>query len=460
MSSHALSRHARPESVEPPSRSNARATLAHALTAGVGKQAIVTVCVPAPVAAIDALLQAAPANASMLWDPVAGPSFSGLGVAAVVPPDRHSVQSFFATLDRDGTPESTPRLFGGIAFAPGAADQSPWTSFGDGALLLPRWTYEVADTASLSLAFDGSVADAQSIDEALVEFDGIWNALLAPEATMLPRLQVGACRTEPGDAWAKQVLAIRDRITAGTVRKVVAARHTVLELAQPGDARTVLAQLKQRFPGCTRFAFWRDGAAFIGATPEFLVARHGAKVVTEALAGSVERGRADALLQSPKERDEHQLVVDVIVQALKPFCIELHTAPQPRIRELPNLLHMQTPIEGRLRRETHVLDLVRALHPTPAVGGVPTKQAVDWILTHESVSRGWYSAPIGWVDEHGDGEFAVALRSGLMHGQEVWVYAGAGIMRDSDPTAEYAETELKMQALLGAVYGAGQEPPN
>jgi len=184
-----------------------------------------------------------------------------------------------------------------------------------------------------------------------------------------------------------------------------------------------------------------------------LISRRGVEVLSEALAGSTARGDAARMMESNKERDEHQIVVKAILAGLEPFCESLHSDPEPSVRELPNLLHMQTAIEGRLREPTHILSLVRALHPTPAVGGVPTSEAIRWILAHEGLPRGWYSAPIGWTDSTGDGEFVVALRSGLLRDGKAWVYAGAGIMADSDPAAEYAETELKMQALLGALHG-------
>ena len=215
----------------------------------------------------------------------------------------------------------------------------------------------------------------------------------------------------------------------------------------------VLERLEERFPGCTRFAFWRGDAAFLGATPELLISRRGTRVLSEALAGSTGHGDAARMLGSTKEREEHQLVVNAILAGLGPLCESLRSDPEPSIRELPNVLHMQTSIEGRLAEPTHILSLVQALHPTPAVGGVPTEDAIRWIVEHESLARGWYSAPVGWVDAAGDGEFVVALRSGLLRDGKAWVYAGAGIMADSDPDAEYAETELKMQALLGALHG-------
>jgi len=257
-------------------------------------------------------------------------------------------------------------------------------------------------------------------------------------------------------AWSGQVEDRRRTIQDGAFEKVVAARHCVVELEAGGGSLDVLKRLEARFPGCARFALWQGDAAFLGAAPELLVSRRGPAVSSEGLAGSTEHGDGARMMASSKERDEHQLVVQSILKALEPFCDSLRSASEPSVRELPNVLHMQTPIDGHLRESTHILSLVRALHPTPAVGGVPTIEAIQWIVEHEALARGWYSAPVGWTDAAGDGEFVVALRSGLLRDGKAWVYAGAGIMADSDPDAEYAETELKMQALLGALHGDGR----
>jgi salicylate biosynthesis isochorismate synthase len=182
-------------------------------------------------------------------------------------------------------------------------------------------------------------------------------------------------------------------------------------------------------------------------------------VVSEAMAGSVPHGASAALLESEKDRREHDLVVDAIVERLSPHCTALERSAEPQVRELPNVVHLQTPVTGVLREPVHVLDLLDLLHPTPAVGGVPVDDAVRWIVAREPVPRGWYSGPVGWFDAAGDGEFAVALRSGLVRGRRAHVYAGAGIVRGSVPAAEYAETALKLRPLLDAlgVRGADQE---
>ncbi|MGB5221539.1 MAG: isochorismate synthase [Polyangiales bacterium] len=435
-----------------PTRETSRAFLGQALRNRSAESANLIVTVPAPIAPPDALLRAFPREASVLWDPPASAACSGLGVAANVPPNSRSINDFFEQTDHVADVASpSPRFFGGTSFAPGAARTTPWESFGDGFLLLPTWTYHVDERAWLSLAVCG--ADAPSVESLLDAFDTLWGSLERPIGVIPSPVSVRRIDEADRDTWSRQVSEIRERIQKGDFDKVVAARHCVVELETGAGSLDVLKRLEERFPGCTRFALWRGDATFLGATPELLISRRGVEVLSEALAGSTARGDAARMMESNKERDEHQIVVKAILAGLEPFCESLHSDPEPSVRELPNLLHMQTAIEGRLREPTHILSLVRALHPTPAVGGVPTNEAIRWILAHEGLPRGWYSAPIGWTDSTGDGEFVVALRSGLLRDGKAWVYAGAGIMADSDPAAEYAETELKMQALLGALHG-------
>ena len=181
------------------------------------------------------------------------------------------------------------------------------------------------------------------------------------------------------------------------------------------DITGVMRRLEASAPESTVFAFSRGSRTFVGASPERLVSLQGRELRTVAMAGSARRAADPAedealarqLLASDKEREEHRIVVRAILQALRPFCESLRSDAEPSVRELPNLLHMQTAIEGRLSQPTHVLSLVQALHPTPAVGGVPTAEAISWIVEHEATPRGWYSAPIGWTDASGDGEFVV-----------------------------------------------------
>jgi isochorismate synthase len=435
-----------------PSRETSRAFLQRALQTRPAECDRLVVTVPAPVAPPDALLRAFPSEASLLWDPPRGAACAGLGVASMLPTDAAALARFFERTAHVADPASpTPRVFGGTSFAPGCAIEPPWDGFGGGFLSLPVWTYHVGERAWLSFAADAS--DLSAVEPVLEVFDTIWGSLERPIGVIPSPVSARRIAEADRQSWSRQVERIRDKILEGVFEKVVAARHCVVELEAGASSLDVLKRLEQRFPGCTRFALWREDATFLGATPELLVSRRGPAVLSEALAGSTAHGEAARMMASAKEREEHQLVVRAILGALEPFCESLRSAPEPSLRELPNVLHMQTPVEGYLREPIHVLELVRALHPTPAVGGVPTEEAIRWITEHEPLTRGWYSAPVGWADASGDGEFVVALRSGLLRDGKAWVYAGAGIMGDSDPDAEYVETELKMQALLGALHG-------
>ena len=464
-----------------PERADVRAFLARELTSAAGRGHDVQLVMPAPRASLDVFIALSGEQASVLWDPPRQASeegdaagVAGLGVARVVapPPDEQGEPRAWAAAVRagaeatlaalgavrhDGAPANLtpgPRLFGGLAFAPYATAEPEWRAFGRGLFVLPRWQYTLdAERAWLSVVVDGRELDAALIESEMTRFESLWDGLAGgsePPRTARPRPGVVLERRDRAE-WEAKVSEIRDAIRAGEVEKVVAARRSVVRFDGPVDAGPVLRRLGERFDGCTRFAMWRGGAVFFGATPERLVERRGRRVFTEALAGSIGRGGAADLLASGKDREEHALVVRAIVQALRPLCSELHAARAPRIRELPNLLHMETPIEGRLSDDRHVLELVAALHPTPAVGGVPTDAAMRWIATREQAPRGWYAAPFGWFDAQGDGRFVVALRSGLIAGDHAYVYAGAGVVRDSEPAAEYDETELKMQPVLGAL---------
>ncbi len=361
-----------------------------------------------------------------------------------------------------------PRLLGGFAFAPrGAAPANAWAGFGDAWFALPRWTYERRGQAAwLVLAIAPTEArevrdarDARERARLHAELAAAVAALAEPLA--VPRARAEATMDLPRERWTDAIEDIRGKIALGQCRKVVAARARKVELATPVDVAAVLAELGRRHPECTRFGVRRGSAAFVGATPERLIRRRGDEVDSEALAGSIARppratssddqALAQALLDSAKDRGEHDLVVRAIEQGLGPWCRELAMPAEPAVRTLRHVLHLHTPVHGRLFAPRHVLALAAALHPTPAVGGTPTASALAWIATHEPAARGWYAAPVGWFDATGDGELAVAIRSGLIDGATATLHAGAGIVRDSDAAAEWAETEVKLRALSGAL---------
>jgi len=340
-----------------------------------------------------------------------------------------------------------PRMFGGFAFAPGAASAPPWSDFGDAWFVLPRWSYVRRGDQAWWL-FVGE-RDPDRMPEERAELERLLARGPSTHASTIVDRDDG-----DRDAWCAHVEEIRAAIGAGAVAKVVAARPCTIELSAAASPAAVLARLGAAHPECTRYVFRSKSAAFAGATPERLIRRRGSAVDGEALAGSIARSAEDGpakLLASAKDRGEHELVVRAVTDGLARFCAKLDAPSEPRVRALRHIHHLHTPITGELAVPAHVLELAAALHPTPAVGGTPTAAALEWIASREPAPRGWYAAPVGWFDAGGDGELVVAIRSGLLAGRRAHVWAGAGIVRDSDAEAEWDEVALKQRALLGAL---------
>jgi menaquinone-specific isochorismate synthase len=260
----------------------------------------------------------------------------------------------------------------------------------------------------------------------------------------------------PHAEWCATVARAVEAIDAGDVEKVVLARAVEVEADGPLVVTEILRRLRALFPSCMVFSV--DG--FVGASPELLVARVGRDIRSQPLAGTVARSGdpttdsrlARALLASAKDRHEHDLVVDFVVSTLRPLCDRLDVPPEPGIVPLRNVSHLGTAITGRLRASApSALGLARRLHPTPAVAGTPTAAALTLIARLEGDSRGRYAGPVGWSDGRGNGEWAVGIRSAQIHGNRARLMSGVGIVAGSDPSAELAETQLKLQALLAAI---------
>lgn len=351
----------------------------------------------------------------------------------------------------EGSGSIRPRLLGGLSFVPGAADAAPWTGFGDAWFALPRWSYiREGDEAHLVLALDADSARSDFQDE-LAAF----RAAFASGFAARPQPPMTALDRGDTEGFRAQVRAITDAIARGDHAKIVAARSAVVSLAGEARAADMLAELDARHAETVRLLVRPPaGGTLIAATPERLVKLDGTRVQCDALAGSSVRieGGDDgvALLASGKDRREHALVVDAIASALRGLGADVSVPSEPVIRALRQILHLHTPITATLPTPRHVLEVAAALHPTPAMGGTPTRVATQWIAEHE-VPRGWYASPVGWFDLDGNGELAVAIRSGVLAGERAHLWAGAGIVAGSDPDRELAETELKLRAMLGAL---------
>jgi isochorismate synthase len=250
--------------------------------------------------------------------------------------------------------------------------------------------------------------------------------------------------------WEALVARALREIGSGALSKVVLARAIEVEAGSDLDPQAVASALQAAHPSCRTFVVRGSGAAFVGATPEVLCRLEGRALFTEAVAGSARPGEGAALLGRPKELREHRWVVEHLVQRLSSIATAVQQRPEPRVRELANVAHLVTPISAQLDAGRTAADVVAALHPTPAVAGVPTAAALRFLSSCEELDRGLYAGLVGWAGPD-RAELAVALRSALLAGRRARLFVGAGIVEGSSPEAEWAETELKARALLDAL---------
>nr|WP_049908907.1 isochorismate synthase [Halorubrum saccharovorum] len=362
-----------------------------------------------------------------------------------------------------GTEAARPRLFGGFAFHEGGCDGDPWEPFPEARFVLPRVQVTFADNGAwLTVNAVGDDADPDAVEERLAaERDRI--AGLPREGDRPPRPGIAATRrTTSREAWRESVEAAVDRIRGGDLRKVVLAQALEADLDAHFPRAATLDRLAEKYPDCHRYYFEPDaeGSAFFGATPERLVALRGRTVETDALAGTTGRGETPAedewlaqeLLDDAKNVHEHELVADTVREQLEPFAASI-SAGERRVRRLATVQHLHTPITAELNADRHVLDLVEALHPTPAVGGLPPDRALETIHDTEPFDRGWYAAPVGWIDAAGNGAFAVAIRSAVATQSRATLFAGVGLVADSDPDREWDEVQLKYRPILDELEG-------
>ncbi|QFU83786.1 isochorismate synthase [Natronorubrum aibiense] len=399
-------------------------------------------------------------DARVLWATPDGLEVVGRGIAARLSargPDRFehiraTADRAFDGLDHVGPHVARPRAFGGVSFHDEHEPGPPWTDFDAAAFVVPRvLVVRSEDGTWLTAVGDDSDATQDRLER--------WHDRLADMPAMQPSGTgpgvESTRRTTSQAAWTEQVEAALERIEQGTITKVVLAQSLSVALEEPIDVPGTLERLRRQYPNCYRFLIGPDdGGTFFGAPPERLVSKRGTHVETEALAGSVPRGEtpeaddahAEEMRDSEKVQREHGLVVEAIHDQLDPLA-SVDVADQT-IRRLATIQHLQTPITATLEDDRHVLELVEALHPTPAVGGVPPAAAWETIRETETFDRGWYAAPIGWFDAAGDGEFAVGLRSGVASDDTVTLFAGSGIVADSDPDDEWDEVQLKFRPIL------------
>jgi salicylate biosynthesis isochorismate synthase len=382
--------------------------------------------------------------------------------------DRWRALSADAVSDPSDEPAGAgPVAVGGFAFARDGGGAPHWQGFEPASLTVPEVALVRSERAGetvigMTLAALASPDDLPEellarLERRLAELHHRPLTLLDPAPT--GRFQVASAM--PPEHYEQAVTRAVELIEAGELEKIVLAREVQVHAPQAYDAAAVFGVLREEFPSCFVFCVGRGDATLIAASPELLIRREGHRVSTLALAGSTRRSADPAvdvhlgeqLLRDPSYREEHAIVARRIERTLRPHAVWVTAAPEPELVRIANIQHLGTPIRAQLAAPMEALELAGLMHPTPAVGGEPLARAAPLIPALEGLDRGWYSGPVGWTDATGDGEFCVALRCALLRGNIARCYAGNGIVRDSDPARELAETEIKLQALLPLLAG-------
>jgi isochorismate synthase len=374
-----------------------------------------------------------------------------------------------AVIDADGVPEAMagPVLLGALGFTGRVpTPDDPWAPFGPSSLVLPDLLLAItADGAALT----GTVA-APGSPSAIRVLERRWERLasrarsLAPNPGGMVAMPVYAPLSVEGeqpshDHWRRLVGLFSGAVGRGRIDKVVLARRVDLRSRVELDVPNALRRLVAAAPESTTYAFRRGGRTFLGATPERLVRTEGRAFRTVAVAGTIGRGidadedarLARALLASDKDQEEHTIVVASIVEQLRGVADTLEVAPRPGVMTLRFVQHLVTEISGTLPEGRGLLALGERLHPTPAVGGEPRDVALAMVDENEGFDRGWYAGPVGWLGADGDGELCVALRCGIVDRTRATLFAGCGIVADSDPDLEWEESRIKLRAVVSAL---------
>ena len=362
----------------------------------------------------------------------------------------------FSGLDHGGPAPARPRLIGGFSFDAVSRPADPWVGFPSAGFVLPsvqltRWEGSTYLTVNGIEPFHEEDHPDDRLERAIDEVGALPTMLPTGEP---PGVRSTESRTSRAE-WMAMVESAVAGIDRGELVKVVLATALDVDLESPIDIPLILERLRRTYPDCFRFLIQPvDETGFFGPSPERLVRKDGELVETEALAGSVPRGDtpeadaglADSLRESEKLQHEQHLVETEITDRLTP--LGSVTAGEQGVRKLATIQHLRTPLKVTMDQPIHVLSLVELLHPTPAVGGVPPDRAMATIHETETFDRGWYASPVGWFDADGDGEFAVAIRSGLAGGRRATLFAGNGIVADSDPADEWDEIHPKYRPIL------------
>ena len=359
----------------------------------------------------------------------------------------------------EGAP-TQPILTAAFPFSPGALESPIWRGFAGPSIILPEVVVgrRNGDTWLTINRMVESVDDMDAII-GLAESASASAIPFTPPMTGQESRSVNRRSVPEFPEWSEAIDLALTTFRRGSLVKVVLARRQDIELSEMPDRSLIIERLRDAYPEGAVFAIARGEQIFLGATPEGLAEVYGGTIRVGCLAGSISRGRdeqedrdqTERLLADDKNRREHDAVVQFVAECVQPITDSLDIAASPSILTVRNVHHLETSVVGRIAKGVTVLDAVAALHPTPAMAGAPVAAALDFIGKHESIERGLYASPVGWLNLAAEGDFAVAIRSALLSGNTAHLFAGCGIVQGSEPLAEWQETKVKLQPMLSAL---------
>lgn len=359
--------------------------------------------------------------------------------------------------------EPQPILFGGFTFDPDNEVKNEWREFPESFFAVATYQLVIQnDKAYVSIHLITEDAEnAKRFDLLRKERDQLIHAAQVKELKTYEKPIMTNYEELYKEQYLDSIQNVTNLIKERKAEKVVMARSLLLNFQESVSAPQVLSQIINEQPESYLFGLERDDLLFFGASPERLVKVVNGNAFSSCVAGSIKRGKTaeedkalgQSLLNDAKNLGEHRYVVDMIAKTFAENCIDYKIPKQPKLLKIRDIQHLFTPVEGKLSSNATILQLVKHLHPTPALGGVPRKAALEVIRNYERMNRGLYAAPIGWIDSEGNGEFAVAIRSAALIKDKAYLYAGGGIVADSKPNLEYEETLVKFRPMLRALGG-------
>ncbi|KAF0152204.1 MAG: menaquinone-specific isochorismate synthase [Ignavibacteria bacterium] len=347
-------------------------------------------------------------------------------------------------------PNYIPLVLGAAKF-PSDKNECGWNGFSDSKWFIPQvLLYEDSTSSFIIFHYFGNKPPIDFFERVIISITK------SSTETKQSKTRFELLHSTEIERWTNAVNFALNEIRNNNIEKVVLARKIQLKLKSCFSISFALLQLQHKYLDCATFAYKEKDATFFGSTPEKLFSLNGKVLETEALAGSISRGlnneedliKEKKLLNDTKEMNEHKNVLSFLIERLEKFTENVSCALQPQIKKLYNIQHLQTHITAKLKDEVGILELQKAIHPTPAVCGLPQKNALELIKELEYFERGLYAGVIGWFNEKKRAEFFVGIRSALLKENILTAFAGSGIVEGSDPISEYYETELKLRPIL------------